>query len=122
MPRPKTPYVIPPPPSRLKPDSILRKYLTQPFSGKNGTLRLLGLIVGTNFVFAAAVLADVYLFRREKYPPFLNTEEWNILKPGELPWREKCAQYWEETKDFFSDKPIDNRINRAPYVNKADDK
>lgn len=68
MPRPKTPYVTPPPPSAVRPDNLFRKYVTRAFGGQYGHLRAFFLLVGGVFVVDAAILADAYIFRKDKYP------------------------------------------------------
>ena len=63
MPRPKTPYWPPSPPSRIKLDSLLWKFGRSFSEGQYGTLRGIIIISGVCGAAALSVLLDAFVFR-----------------------------------------------------------
>ena len=106
MPRPKTPYIPPPPPLRIKPDSVFSKTLSNPFSGPYGSIRLLTFICAGMTCLSGGVLVDAYLLRPDKYP----TPDRSYLdkqQQGELTWSESFEVYKRELKDLLDfSKPL----------------
>jgi len=104
MPRPKTPYLTPKPPPRVRPDSFFRKIFNLS-DGKYGSVRYLGFHLGVCSILSLGVLADAYLFRPHKYTVRIENvefrKEYEEFKNGlpKIPTEEELEQYWKDFKE-----------------------